>query len=234
MATPRHIIVTGCNRGLGLELVTKLVARGDQVTATVRTLPLDPSNALAKLHAAQPTQLHLHTCDMTKGESIRAFAASMQHHAIQGLINNAGVLGDHQGIDDFDVEEAKRLYQVNALAPLQLSLALRAPLRKGGGKILHISSGLASIADNQTGGYLGYRMAKAALNMMSKSLAHDLRSDGIASAVVEPGWVQTDMGGVNAPTTVEDSGRGILAQFDALDARTSGEFLSYRGGTMAW
>ena len=234
MSEPRHIIVTGANRGLGLALVTKLVARGDRVTATVRALPLDPTNALAKLHAAAPTQLDLHACDMTKRESIAEFVATMQAHNITGLINNAGVWGDHQRIDDLDFAEAAALYQVNALAPLQLSLALRAPLRRARGKIMHITSGLASIADNQSGGNYGYRMSKAALNMMSKSLAIDLRADGIASAVVEPGWVQTDMGGPSAPTTIEDSVCGLIEQFDALDARTSGEFLSYRGGTMQW
>jgi NAD(P)-dependent dehydrogenase (short-subunit alcohol dehydrogenase family) len=77
-------------------------------------------------------------------------------------------------------------------------------------------------------------MSKAALNMMSKNLAMDLRRDGVASAVIEPGWVQTDMGGSNAPTTVVDSARGILQQYQLLDMTLTGKFLSFRGGTMAW
>ena len=234
MSEPRHIIVTGANRGLGLGLVTKLVQRGDQVIATVRTLPLDPSSALVLLHALHPAQLTIYACDMGQPEQISAFAAAMQPHNIAGLINNAGVWGDHQSVDDLNFTEAAHLYQVNALAPLQLSLALRTPLRRGNGKIMHITSGLASIADNQSGGNYGYRMSKAALNMMSKSLAIDLKADGIVSAVVEPGWVQTDMGGPNAPTTIEDSVRGLIEQFDALNAGASGQFLSYRGGTMPW
>lgn len=234
MAKPQHVIVTGANRGLGLALTTNLVTRGDQVTATVRALPLDSGSALATLQALHPTRLQIHACDMTKPESISAFAVAMQAHDIAGLINNAGVWGDHQRIDDLNFAEAAHLYQVNALAPLQLSLALRTPLRRGHGKILHITSGLASIADNQSGGNYGYRMSKAALNMMSKSLAIDLKAEGIVSAVVEPGWAQTDMGGPNAPTTVEDSVRGLIEQFDALNASASGQFLSYRGGTMPW
>ena len=234
MAKPHHFIVTGANRGLGLALTTALVTRGDQVTATVRALPLDARSALATFQALQPTRLQIYACDMTKPESISRFAAAMQAHDIAGLINNAGVWGDHQRIDNLNFAEAAHLYQVNALAPLQLSLALRTPLRRASGKILHITSGLASIAENQSGGNYGYRMSKAALNMMSKSLAIDLKADGIVSAVIEPGWVQTDMGGANAPTSIEDSVRGLLEQFDALDARTTGQYLSYRGGTMPW
>ena len=99
MTTPQHVIVTGANRGLGLVLTTKLVARGDQVTATVRALPIAASSVLATFQALHPTRLQIHACDMTKPESIGAFATAMQAHAITGLINNAGVWGDHQRAD---------------------------------------------------------------------------------------------------------------------------------------
>jgi NAD(P)-dependent dehydrogenase (short-subunit alcohol dehydrogenase family) len=93
---------------------------------------------------------------------------------------------------------------------------------------------MGSIADNASGGYYAYRMSKAALNMMSRSLAVDLRGDGILSVVINPGWVQTDMGGANAPTPVGDSVRGILTQIDAATLEQSGEFLNWKGGRYPW
>jgi NAD(P)-dependent dehydrogenase (short-subunit alcohol dehydrogenase family) len=231
---PSWIIVTGANRGIGLELVTQLLQRGHSVIATTRTGVIDKLHALHTLSATYIDKLQLQPCDMLSVQSIDDFCARNASMMIEGLINNAGVWGDHQSAANLDYAEAAMMYQVNALAPLQLSLGLRRQLATAKGKILHVTSGLSSIDDNQSGGHYGYRMSKAALNMMSKNLAMDLRSDGIASAVIEPGWVQTDMGGSNAPTTVFDSARGILQQYHLLNMALTGKFLSFRGGTMAW
>ena len=113
--------------------------------------------------------------------------------------------------------------------------ALLPHVRRGGAKkLVHITSGMGSIADNQRGESYGYRMSKAALNMMSKSLSIDLRGDGIISFVINPGWVQTDMGGTSAPTPVADSAAGILARIDAATLETSGTFQNWNGGTYPW
>lgn len=231
MAKPLQIVVTGANRGLGLEIVRQLLARGEHVIATTRTGVIAPDSPLAAL--AQD-RLRVHACDVGQPETIAAFAQAIVAQPLGGLINNAGVWGDAQSVDNLDFAEARAMYQINALAPLQLSLALRPALARSKGKILHITSGLASISDNTSGGNYGYRMSKAALNMMSKSLALDLASDGILSAVIEPGWAKTDMGGPNAPTEVADSVRGVIAQYDGLALHNNGAYLSYRGGTMAW
>jgi NAD(P)-dependent dehydrogenase (short-subunit alcohol dehydrogenase family) len=228
-----RMVLTGANRGIGLELARQLLARGDQVDATVR----DPERADA-LRALDPGdgRLRIHRCDTGDGASIAALAASLGDVAIDGLINNAGVWGGpHQRVGDFDADEALRTFEVDALGPLRLTLALLPQLRRGAGKrVLSITSGMGSIGDNTSGGSYGYRMAKAALNMASRGLAVDLRADGIHVAVINPGWVKTDMGGAGAPTAVEDSVRGLLTAFDQLDATTSGHYLSWRGGEYPW
>ncbi len=223
-----NILVTGATRGIGLELVRQLRARGDDVIAAVR----DDKTAgeLRDLRA------RLEICDVASEPSIAGLAARLGEAPLDIVINNAGVWGgEKQGVARFDAAEAMRTYQTNALGPLLVSLALLPHLRRGGAKkLLHVTSGMGSIGDNSSGGYYAYRMAKAALNMASRSLANDLRREGIASAVINPGWVKTDMGGDGAPTTVTDSVKGILARLDELTLATSGSFLHWRGGTFPW
>lgn len=221
------ILVTGARRGIGRELVSQLAARGDIVVAVTRDGALDLPDS---------PRIRREACELADDASIAALAKRLAGTALDAVINNAGVWGgDHQSVDDFDPVEAARTYRINALAPLAISLALLPNLRRGKGKkLLHVTSGLGSIADNSSGGDYAYRMSKAALNMMSRSLAVDLRRDGIASAVINPGWVSTDMGGRDAPTKVGDSVRGILRELDKLSLATSGSFLNWKGGHYAW
>src|SRR4051812_18953320 len=170
-----RVAVTGANRGIGLELVRQLRDRGDQVEAACR-------------HPEEAKELRdlggrVHRCDVADDSSVKAFAAELGDAAIDLLINNAGISGgSHQQLRDMDFAEAVRTYQVDALGPLRVSLALLPQLRRGTGKkLVHITSGLGSIGDNRSGGFYGYRMAKAALNMASKSLAVELRGEGILS-----------------------------------------------------
>lgn len=223
-----RIVVTGANRGIGLELVRQLRARGDQVDAGCRR-PGD-AGELVSLGAA------VHALDVSDGASVTAFAAALGDAAIDLVINNAGVGGgSHQRLGDIDFDELVRTYQINAVGALRVSQALLPHVRRGTGKkLLHITSGMGSIADNGSGGSYGYRMSKAALNMMSKSLAVDLKGEGIASYVINPGWVKTDMGGGHAPTPVEDSARAILAVVGAATLADSGEFLNWKGNRYPW
>jgi len=118
---------------------------------------------------------------------------------------------------------------------LRVTGALLPQLRQGKGKkVLHVTSGMGSISDNTSGGAYGYRMSKAALNMGSRSMAADLKSDRISVAVINPGWVKTDMGGSGAPIDVTTSAAGILAQLDTLSPENSGEFLDYAGKSWPW
>lgn len=228
-----HVVVTGANRGIGLELVRQLARRGDRVEAAVR----DPDRA-SELRAigGGGGAIGLHRVDVTDPVQVGELATRLADAAIDVVINCAGVYGGtRQSLRDFDAADAMRTYDVNALGALRVALALVPHLRRGAGKKLaHISSGMSSIADNSSGGFYGYRMSKAALNMMSKSLAVDLRPEGIASFVINPGWVQTDMGGAGAPTPVDVSVHGILRELDAATLEQTGEFLDFKGRRYPW
>lgn len=223
-----RVVITGANRGIGLELARQCATRGDEVFAGVR----DPERA-GDLRAVQG-RLSIHRCDVTDDATVRAFAAAVEG-PIDLVVDNAGVTGKMQSLEDLDLDDVKRTFDVDALGPIRVSRAFLPHLRRGGGKkLVHVSTGMASIADNTSGGAYAYRMAKAALNMASRSMAHDLRGEGIVSVVINPGWVKTDMGGPSAPTPVEDSVRGILARIDALRLEDSGSFLDWKGGTWPW
>jgi NAD(P)-dependent dehydrogenase (short-subunit alcohol dehydrogenase family) len=184
--------------------------------------------------------LRLHRVDVTDAPSVAKLAAELEGIPIDLVVNVAGVDGGSRNSlpqlgEQLSLEELARTYDVNALGPLRISLATLPNLRRGAGKkLVHITSGLGSIGDNTSGGYYGYRMAKVALNMMSRSLAVDLREDGIISFVINPGWVATAMGGPSAPTSVDVSVRGMLDAIDGATMRDSGEFLHWKGGRYPW
>jgi len=224
-----RVVVTGANRGIGLELVRQLLARGDVVDAAVR----DPDRATELRALARPT-LHVHRVDVTDQASVDALARSIDA-PVDVVINNAGINRPRQKLADLDLAATAELYATNAIGPLRITHALLPHVRRGSAKkLVHITSGMGSIADNQRGESYGYRMSKAALNMMSKSLSIDLRAEGIISIVINPGWVKTDLGGASAPTAVADSARGILARIDGATLEASGSFLDWNGGTYPW
>ena len=222
-------VVTGANRGIGLELVRQLLARGDTVHATAR----DPERA-GDLAALTCPALHVHRVDVTDPASVESLARAIDA-PVDVLINNAGMNLPRQKLGDLDLDATLQIYAVNAIGPLRVTHALLPHVRRGTGKkLVHVTSGMGSISDNGSGGSYGYRMSKAALNMMSKSLAIDLRSEGIVSFVINPGWVQTDLGGPSAPTPVADSASGILARIAEASLGTTGTFQNWKGGTYAW
>ncbi|HEU0030285.1 MAG TPA: SDR family oxidoreductase [Kofleriaceae bacterium] len=224
-----HVVVTGANRGIGLELARQLRARGDTVDAGVR----DPAHA-PELHAIAGVRVH--RVDVTDQATVDALATALDGAAIDLVINNAGVYGgSRQSLRGVDFADALHTFDINALGALRVSLALLPHVRRGQGKkLVHVTSGMGSIEDNGTGGFYAYRMSKAALNMMSRSLAVDLRPEGIASYVINPGWVQTDMGGAGAPTPVDVAVRAILREIDKATLADSGAFLDYKGGRYPW
>jgi NAD(P)-dependent dehydrogenase (short-subunit alcohol dehydrogenase family) len=228
-------VVTGANRGIGLELVRQLLARGDEVEAAVR----DPDHA-PELAALAGPALRVHRVEVTQPASVAALATALGDAAIDLVINCAGINGGpRQSLsalaEDLTMPTVAHTYEVDAIGPLRVSVALLPHVRRGRGKkLVHITSGMGSIADNKSGGFYAYRMAKAALNMMSRSLSVDLRGDGIVSIVINPGWVKTDMGGAGANTEVGDSVRGILACIDGATLAQSGEFFDWKGGRYPW
>jgi NAD(P)-dependent dehydrogenase (short-subunit alcohol dehydrogenase family) len=223
-----NAIVTGANRGIGLELVRQLVARGVKVEAGCR-IP-DTADEL------RATGARVHALDVSSDASVAAFARALDGVAIDLVINNAGLYGGaRQRVADFDHAAATRTFETNALGALRVTQAFLPHLRRGAGKKLaHISSRMGSIGATTSPGDLAYRVSKVALNMISKSIALELHDDHIISIVVHPGWVRTEMGGPNAPMTAAESARGILAQIDAARIADSGAFLDLKGERCAW
>ena len=224
-----HIIITGANRGIGLELTGQYLARGDTVHVGVR----EPGRAeqLRALAAGRDGRLFIDACDVTSDASVRAFVAAVSG-SVDVLINNAGVRSKADELQALDLEAANRTFQVNALGTLRVTRGLLPLLRHG--KIANISSNMGSIGENSSGGSYGYRMSKAALNMATRSLAQDLRPEGIVAVALSPGWVQTDMGGPEAPTLVAESAAGLIAVIDRLTMADSGEFFDFRRRRIPW
>lgn len=230
----RHL-VTGANRGIGLELVRQLAARGDTVEACAR----QPADAL-ELAPLAGDCVRIHALDIRDAGSVRAVATALGDGALDLVWNVAGVYGGgaqslRQLAEDLTLADVAETYAVNAMGSLRVTTAMLPHVRRGTGKkLVHVTSGMGSISDNKSGGNYAYRMSKAALNMMSSALAVDLKSEGIASYVINPGWVQTAMGGKNAPTPVADSVRGMLDVIDGATLADSGAFLDHHGKRYGW
>lgn len=213
-----HVLVTGGNRGIGLELCRQLAARGDQVVAVCRK----PSTELSALGVRVEADL-----DVTAPEAGFELHRRLAGQRLDVVIQNAGVLS-HESLPTLDVAAIRRQLEVNAIAPLVLTAALR-PLLDKGSKVALVTSRMGSMADNGSGGYYGYRMSKAALNAAGVSLARDLAPSGIAVVLLHPGFVRTGMTGGAGSTDPDEAARGLLARIDALDLSTSGKFLHANG-----
>ena len=225
--TPTTVLVTGANRGIGLELVRQFRARGYQVIGTARNI--ETAKELAETGAT------LVQLDVTDSDSVRAMAEKLKGEKIDLLINNAGIQGHTaQSFAETDFDPVITTFDVNSLGPMRVTQALLPNLMAGSGKtVVQISSTMGSIANNG-GGYYGYRASKSALNMLNKSLALELADLGITSIVMHPGWVQTRMGGENAAITTQDSVAGMIIVIDALEPGDSGRFLDYQGKELPW
>jgi len=217
-------IVTGANRGIGLALTAELKKRGHTVLAACR-------KSSAGLDALGVEVLAGVEVSDTAG--IERLRKAVGDRRIDLLINNAGILvwGDHLG--ELDVAGIRRQFEVNALAPLLITDALRDRLGKGA-KVGLVTSRMGSIDDNTSGGGYGYRMSKAALNMAGKSLAIDLKGAGVAVAILHPGMVKTDMIGGHGQVEPEDAARGLLARLEELTLETSGGFWHANGERLPW
>lgn len=226
-------VVTGANRGLGLEFCRQLLGRGDRVIAGCRK-PEDATelNALRKAHDA----LTVHALDTVSDESVAEFAKAVGETPVDVIINNAGVWGgEKQRLGNMDYEAFAHTLNVNTIGPVRVLDALKSNLIAGGRKVaVTITSGMGSIEDNTSGGYFAYRASKAGVNAAMRSAAWDLRGDGVTVFVMNPGWVQTDMGGPSASITPTTSIEGMLKVIDGAGAETNGTFQNYNGGSYAW
>lgn len=220
-------LVTGANRGIGLAFCRLLQARGERVVAVCRA----PSAELEAL-AAQGLSIEA-GLDLAEDGTPAELAHRLDSLPLDGVILNAGIL-ESSGLEDLDVEAVRRQFEVNALAPLRLARALTASMPEGA-KLALITSRMGSIADNGSGGYYGYRMSKAALNMAGRSLAIDLRPRGIAVAILHPGLVSTRMVGFTPQgISPEHAALGMLERIDALSLESSGSFWHANGEPLPW
>ena len=221
------VLVTGANRGIGLELASQLSNAGYQVIGTARK----PEEA-KDLEALDARVMQL---DVTDAASVASLAEALKGEKIDLLINNAGTGGQTPGsFADTDFERVKMTFDVNSLGPMRVTQALLPNILASQGKsIVHISSIMGSISNNR-GGYYGYRASKAALNMLNSSLATELKDQGVTSVVMHPGWVQTRMGGSGADITVEVSVAGMLKVIEGLGVEQTGQFFDYQGNELPW
>lgn len=226
-----RIVVTGANRGLGLALTRRLVEHGHRVEATTR----DPEGAtdLGALASRSGGLLGVHRLEVTDAAQCHALATALGDGPVDMLVNNAGIDSGFIPFEAVDYDQAARIYAVDALAPLRLTHLLLPSLERAGGVVLNVSSRLASIARSD-GLSVPYRMAKAALNMQTRSVAAELRERGVAVVAVSPGWVRTDMGGADAPLSVEHATDQLVALALGLSMTHTGRFLDLEGGDIPW
>ena len=227
------VLITGTNRGLGLEFVKHFLGRSDTVIATCR----DSSSATElQALAANNENLNLKNLDVSDEQSMAAFATELKDTPIDVFINNAGVYGPRDAnFGNVGSSEWEQVIRVNAIAPMLLTQLIIGSLRQGTDKkLVYVTSKMGSIDDNKGGGSYIYRSSKTALNSVVKSLSVDLAGEGFSAAVVHPGWVRTDMGGPNGLIDVQTSVGGMLAVIDGLSPDNAGDFFNYDGSLIPW
>ncbi|MEI8573658.1 SDR family oxidoreductase [Methylomonas sp. EFPC1] len=228
------VLITGANRGLGLEFCRQYAAADYQVIAACRKP--DQAEHLAAL-AKQYSHIQIETLDVADFNQIDALASKLADCKIDVLLNNAGVYGDQagRGLGQLDYQTWENVLAVNVMAPLKLAEAFLPQVQRGDKRlIVALSSLMGSMTDNTSGGSILYRSSKAALNAALKSLSIDLRPSSIGVLILHPGWVRTDMGGPNGLIDVEESVSGmrkVIANFSLAD---SGSFVKYDGSALPW
>ena len=231
----RIALVTGANRGLGLEFVRQLLARGERVLAACRQPGKAP--ALNTLAGDHPGRLQVLPLDVANETSRNAFARELalvlDDARIDLLVNNAGVLHSGERWGQMHAAVIEDSLRTNAVGPFLLTQAL-APRLADGGRVAFLSSIMGSIGTRREFRAPSYCTSKAALDMLAVQAAHALAPRGIAVAVLHPGWAQTDMGGAGADVSTQDSVAGLLRQIDDADASKPLQLRDWRGEAIAW
>ena len=229
-----NVLITGASRGIGLEMVKYGIENNWRIFACCR----HPQQAETLLSVAKLANggVSVHVADMYELATIQALSYELRNEAIDILVNNAGIYGsDKNKFGHVDVQSWINTFQVNTIAPLKISEALVEQLRMGEQKIIAcLSSKMGSMADNGSGGSYIYRSSKAALNAVVKSMAVDLKSDGIKCVALHPGWVQTDMGGPNAEISTRESVTRMFETMLSLTPSDSGRFIDIDGTDIPW
>ena len=223
------VLITGANRGIGLELTKQYSADGWSVIATAR----DVKNADGL--KALKGDIRIEVLEVTDEKQVKALAKALDGTAIDVLLNNAGMLTGYESFGQTDTQSWLKTLHVNSIAPLKLAEAFVEQIaRSAEKKIASITSGMGSIGSNASTGAYAYRSSKAALNMAMATAANELRSRGISVAVISPGWVKTDMGGSEATLNVKESAAGIRKVIAGMNVGLSGHFFNYSGEEIPW
>ena len=216
-------VITGANRGIGLELARQSAARGEAVLAAVRST----GSALAELDLEV-----VEGVDVSSEQGIQALKSAVGSRRVARLICNAGVL-TRETLSDLDLDRIRRQFEVNTLGPLRTVAAVQEHL-DAGSKVGIVTSRMGSIGDNTSGSMYGYRISKAAVNAAGVSLARDLAPRGIAVALLHPGYVRTEMTGRNGYVEADHAARGLLARLDDLTVEHTGTFWHADGQILPW
>lgn len=217
------ILITGAARGIGLALTRLFAARGDRVIALCRT----QSAELAQIEGIRI----IDAIDVSSDTAVQRLQNLLDKQPLDVVIHNAGVMSD-ESLHDLALDRIRHQLEINSLAPLRLTQALLGNLRNGS-KLVLITSRMGSIEDNSSGGMYGYRMSKAALNMAGKSLAVDLKPQGIAVGIFHPGLVATALSGEQG-IAPELAAQALIERIDALSLDNSGHFLHANGNPLPW
>ena len=227
------ILVTGANRGLGIEFVEQYLNEGNEVIATYR----NENSSIDLIEMGnERSNLKLLQLDVSSNKSLNSFAENLGDSPIDIFINNAGVYGPrNSSFGNVDEENWLHAIKVNAIAPILMTQLIIKNIRSGADKkLIYITSKMGSIDDNKGGGAYVYRSSKTALNSVVKSLSVDLENEGMTVALIHPGWVKTDMGGPSALIDKDTSVRGMTEVISNLDISSTGNFYNYDGSIIPW
>lgn len=221
------VVVTGANRGIGLEYARQFKAKGYTVIGTARS----PSEAEDLKAVADRVE----ALDVADPASVAAFAERLRGTPVDILVNNAGIFPrEDVTLDKVDFDAFERTLAVNTFGPLRVTQALLPNLRAGDRKtVVGMSSGLGSI-ERSNGRWYAYRSSKSALNQINKILSEEFREEGFIFTVVHPGWVRTDMGGENATYSPQESVAGLIAVIEGLGPEDNGRFYDFQGEPIPW
>lgn len=217
-----HVLITGANRGLGLEFARQYKEAGWDVVATAR-------QSSPELEALS---VRVETLDMQDLDAVERFGDPLDR--LDLLIANAGTYGPREVTTADEAREWAETFVVNTIAPYLLAQSVLPLVEASSGKLIAVSTKMGSIGDNTSGGFIAYRSSKAALNAAWRNLAIEARNRGVIAAMLHPGWVQTRMGGASAPLEPEESIAGMRKVIEGLTLDQSGGFFSYDGTTVPW
>ena len=222
----KTVIITGANRGIGLELTKQFLRQNSKVYATYR-------EEFENLSKIENDNLILHKLDVRNADEIDELV-SLVNGGVDVLINNAGIAdGRWQSISEIDMAQALEVINVNSIAPVRVTQKFQDKMKQGS-TIVMMSSLMGSISDCHSGRSYAYRASKTALNMFSIAMKNELLDQDISILIIHPGWVETDMGGPNAPLSVSESVKGIIQRIEEQNIGQSGRYVQYDGTPIEW